>query len=206
MKLMHEQHVTSKNARCFDCHRTITHAKAALADRSPQDNDPVVLSGCTTCHPEPHFYQRALTSGMRNPADEPAPDPMYQTRVNCLACHVEMTTLKNGQQVLKASDKTCVSCHDKEYRKTLKDWKTELAGKIKTTRKVEEKILKALAKIKLTEDQSDEVIEMLDEARQNLNIVRFGNGIHNKEYAVSLMDEAIDSFNEVKEVLEGIEE
>jgi nitrate/TMAO reductase-like tetraheme cytochrome c subunit len=211
MKLMHERHVTVKNARCFDCHRTITHTKANLKDRAPQDDDPVVLNGCTTCHPESHFYQRALTSGMRNPADEPAPDPMYQARANCLACHVERTTLPSGQKVLKASDKTCIICHDKEYSKTFKDWKVELTGKIKTAHKVEQETLKALskAKKKLVATQSDELEEILDEAeeildeaQQNLKMVQFGNGVHNKKYSIMLIEEAITGFNDLKEQLE----
>lgn len=215
MKLMHERHVTVKNARCFDCHRTITHKKADLEERTPQDDDPVLLSGCMTCHPETHFYQRALTSGMRNPADDPVPDPMYQARVNCLACHVEMTTKANGENVLKASANACVGCHDKNYKKTLSEWKTELAEKLKAALKTERETLQVLKKVRKQfaatesedlEEALDEADENLEEPMQNLKIVRFGNGVHNKEYAIMLLDEAIEYFDEVKEVLESAQE
>ena len=84
MELMHQRHVTTKTARCLDCHQPVIHSKPKLEGRMPQEDDPVLVTGCVTCHPLPHYYQRVLTSGSKNPGQEPVPDPMYRARVNCL--------------------------------------------------------------------------------------------------------------------------
>jgi len=207
MELMHQRHVTTKNARCLDCHQPVTHTKAELAERMPEDEDPVLLTGCMTCHPTPHYYQRVLTSGFKNPAYDPAPNSMYSARVNCLGCHNEKTTLPKGQTVLKASEKTCISCHDKKYEKTLKDWKAELNDKIKSVSESEKQILNTLnaAKTKLSEDQLHNMMEKLARAQENFKIVQFGKGAHNKNYALLLLDESIERFKKLQRELANIQ-
>jgi len=173
----------------------------------PQEDDPVVLDGCVTCHPLPHYYQRVLTAGYKNPAQEPVPDPMYNARVNCLGCHTEQTTLPTGHTVLQASEKTCISCHDKEYEKTLKDWKAELNEKIKSISELETQIKDTLskAKSKLSQDQFNQIMGDLATAQENFKLVQFGNGVHNKKYALMLLDESLERFKELKEGLAGIQ-
>lgn len=207
MELMHQRHVTTKTARCLDCHQPVMHTKAKQEERTPQEDDPVLLTGCVTCHPLPHYYQRVLTSGTKNPAEESVPDPMYSARVNCLGCHNEQTTLPTGHIVLKASEKTCISCHDKEYEKTLKDWKAELNEKIKSISELETQIKDTLskAKSKLSQDQFNQMMGDLTTAQKNLKLVKFGNGVHNKKYALMLLDESLERFKELKEGLASIQ-
>ncbi len=38
--------------------------------------------------------------------------------------------------------------------------------------------------------------------RENLNIVKFGNGVHNKKYSIMLIDAAITDFEDMIEYLE----
>lgn len=207
MELMHQRHTTDKTARCLDCHQPVVHIKAKLEERLPQDDDPVLLAGCMTCHPVPHYYQRVLTSGYKNPAYGHVPDSMYGTSVNCLGCHNEQITLPKGQTVLKASGKTCVSCHDKTYEKTLKEWKAELNDKIKSISQMEKEILKTLDNVKtrLSKDKLNEAMGQLKEAQEDLKIVQFGNGVHNKKYALMLLDESLKRFKKLKEGLASIQ-
>jgi hypothetical protein len=207
MELMHQRHVTIKTARCLDCHQPVMHAKAELKERMPQDDDPVLLTGCLTCHPLPHYYQRILTSGSKNPSQDPVPDPMYNARVNCLGCHNEQTTLPTGHTVLKASEKTCISCHDKEYEKTFKDWKAELNEKIKSISELETQIKDGLSKVesKLSQDQFNQMKADLTSAQENFRLVQLGNGIHNRKYALMLLDESLERFKELNEGLASIQ-
>jgi hypothetical protein len=46
---------------------------------------------------------------------------------------------------------------------------------------------------------------MLKTGRENLNIVRFGNGIHNAKYSIELLDSAMTNFKDMIAVLEGKE-
>jgi len=120
-KLMHEKHVTVKNARCFDCHQPVMHTKADLKQPTIQSyatshlNEPTnqpKLPGCAVCHPQPHRYQRILSAGPKRPDVSKTPDFMYKARANCLACHVEKKFNAKGQMVMAASEKTFVRCHN----------------------------------------------------------------------------------------------
>jgi hypothetical protein len=86
----------------------------------------------------------------------------------------------------------------------LKDWKSELAKEIKYSKDVEQEALAALAKAKskLSKSKLEEARKMLKEGRENLNIVRFGNGVHNKKYSIMLIDAALNRFEDMIDYLE----
>jgi hypothetical protein len=203
-ELMHKKHVTVKNARCFDCHRPVRHTLAKT--QSPEERKTAVLdlkrsvqSSCAACHPEPHLYQRLLAEGARRKGVIDAPDPMFKVRTNCLACHVKETHTPKGAQSMAATAETCVKCHTKDHRKMLKDWKNELAKEIKETREVEKEAVTALqqAKAELSPARLTEARKILAEGRANLNIVLYGNGVHNKKYSILLIDAAITAFDDM---------
>ncbi len=200
-KLMHEKHVTIKSARCFDCHRPITHAKADLS--KPLKEQPMRV-GCEACHSEPHRYQRFLSVGPKLEGVSQTPDFMFKARTNCLGCHVEQKVTEKGGKVLTASGKTCVRCHTKNHDKMLAEWKTDLANEIKDVKEVEQEAVDALLEVKseLSEAKLAEAEQMLKEGRETLNIVQYGNGVHNKKYSIMLIDAAITRFEDVLDFIE----
>ena len=86
----------------------------------------------------------------------------------------------------------------------LKDWKAELAKEIKATEEIRKEALKAMkkSKTKLSRSKLAEARQMLKEGRENLYIVRFGNGVHNKKYSMMLLDAAMTSFEDAIDFLE----
>jgi len=200
-KLMHEKHVTIKNARCLDCHRPIRHTKADL--QQPMDKRSTRVS-CEACHFESHTYQRLLSAGPKREGVSKTPDFMFKARTNCLGCHVEQKLTLKGAKVMTASGKTCVRCHTKDHDKMLKDWKTEVAKNVKEAQEVEQEALEALAehKAKLSTDKLAKAHDMLKQGREDLNIVQFGNGVHNKKYSIMLIDAAITRFEDMIDYLE----
>lgn len=201
-KLMHQKHVSIKHARCLECHQPILHAKA---DLSQPMRDQTVRNGCTACHSDHHRYQRLLAAGPER-GDIPAlPDPMFKAGSNCLACHVEKQLTHKGQIVMRASAKTCVQCHTKDYEKMLGMWKRELAQEVEKAQKLEKEALEVLAEYKpeLTQEKLTEARNMFMEGRENLGIAQFGNGVHNAKYSISLLDAAISSFKNMIGYLEG---
>ncbi len=200
-KLMHQKHVTTKNARCFDCHEPIKHTKA---DLNKPMHAQTMVDGCGACHPDTHRYQRLLAAGLKRKDVSKSPDPMHKARTNCLGCHVKMGFTDKGERVMKGAAIACVRCHTKDYKKMLKDWKRELANEIKATMEIQKEALKALAKVKskLPKPKLAEARKMLKEGRENLNIVRFGNGVHNKKYSMMLLDAAMISFEDMIDFLE----
>lgn len=217
-KLMHEKHVTVKTARCFDCHQPIMHKKADLKEpvlvkaASEQSvgeklmRDRFIRDSCAACHPEPHRLQRLLRAGLKREGVPETPSFHLTARTTCMACHMEMQITDKGEKILKASAKSCVGCH-KGREKLLKDWETDLDEIIKETQEVEKEAVEALAeaKAKLPEPKLAEARKMLKEGRENLNIVRFGNGVHNKKYSMFVLDAAMTHFEDLLDYLEEAE-
>ncbi|MDF1592049.1 MAG: multiheme c-type cytochrome [Desulfobacterales bacterium] len=195
-KLMHEKHVTTKNARCFECHRPIMHTKANL--ERPLDSQPERIS-CEACHFSPHRLQRLLVSGPKIEGVLKTPDFMYKVGTNCLGCHVERKHTEKGAKVMTASGKTCVKCHTKDHEKMLKEWKTELVKNIKEAREIEQEALETLAKYKsrLTNDKLAKANQILKQGLDIIDIVQHGNGVHNKKYSIMLIDAAIGFFDDM---------
>ena len=196
-KVMHEKHVTTKNAKCFDCHLPIKHRKGEVAQALPGD--------CAACHSGPHRYQRLLAAGPERDGVPALPDRMFQARTNCLGCHLEKEVTHKGQTVMKASAKACVKCHSKDYEKMLGLWKRELEQEIEKTQKLEKEALETLAKFKpgLTPEKLKEASRMLREGREDLGIVRYGNGVHNSKYSIALLDAAMTKFKDMIGYLGG---
>jgi hypothetical protein len=217
-KLMHEKHVTIKNARCFDCHQPIMHKKADLkqptlvkAPGTKSTNEKLmqnhfIADSCMMCHPQPHRLQRQLAEGLKR-KDVPA-TPGFHLKVSatCMACHLESQVTDKGEKVLKASAKACVGCH-KGRENLLEDWKTDLADGIKETVEIEKEALEALTEVqsKLPPAKLAEARKMLKEGRESINMVQFGNGVHNKKYSMFVLDAAMIRFEEVIDLLEEAE-
>jgi hypothetical protein len=185
-KLMHEKHVTTKNARCVECHRPIMHAKADLG--RPLKGRPRRIS-CEACH----------SLGPKREGVSKTPDFMYKVGTNCLGCHVERKLTEKGAKVMAASGKTCVKCHTKDHEKMLKDWKTELVKNIKEAKEIEQEARETLAKhkSKLTKDKLAKANKTLKQGRDIIDIVQLGNGVHNKKYSIMLIDAAIGFFDDM---------
>jgi hypothetical protein len=214
-KLMHEKHVTVKNARCFDCHQVIRHKKSvveqAVAAKSEAQktmmqkpmSERFITDSCLACHPDPHQLQRQLAEGLKRKDVPGTPGFHFKARATCLACHLEQQFTKKGTPVLMASAKTCAGCHPGR-QELLKDWKTDLENMIKDTLEVQKEALDALsdAKAKLAKPKLAEASNLLEEGQQNLKMVQFGNGVHNKKYALYLLDAAMIRFEDVLDYIE----
>jgi hypothetical protein len=195
--LMHDKHIPEK-ADCFDCHTVVEH-------RNRTDHLDFVRKDCQLCHVDQHKYQKLLLSG--TPVDEDikgVPHLMYEVNVNCMACHLKKT-LSKGHEVRTASGDTCVACHTKQHRKMLDDWKKMLKDEVAGAEEVEMEARNLLAdqKEKLSKEQLSQAEALIAKGSELLNIVRFGNGVHNKKYAITILDGAFQKFEETIELLEG---
>jgi hypothetical protein len=214
-KLMHQKHVTIKNARCFDCHQVIMHNKsdvkqpvvAKAEDKKATAQKPMserfVTDSCMACHPKPHELQRQLAEGLKRKDVPGTPGFHFNARATCMACHLERQFTKKGTPVLMASAKACTGCHPGR-QKLLNDWKTDLEGGIKDTLEVQKEALDALsaAEAKLAKPKLAEAQNLLKEGQENLKMVQLGNGVHNKKYALYLLDAAMIRFEDVLDYIE----
>ncbi len=194
--LMHEKHVPNK-ADCFDCHTVVEH-------KNRTDHLDFVREDCQLCHVDQHKYQKLLLSGA--PVDDGisgAPHLMYEVNVNCMACHLKKT-LSKGHNVRTASGDTCAACHTKQHIKMLGDWKKALVQEVADAEEVEAEALELLDELRnvLDKEQLSQAEIMITKGSELLNIVRVGNGVHNKKYAITILDGAFGNFEDTIELLE----
>ncbi len=120
-----------------------------------------------------------------------------------MACHFERKVTDKGEIILRASAKACVRCHQGR-KNLLKEWKQDLESMIKDTQEVEKETLAALTKVKakLSKAKLAKATKMFKEGRENFNLVRFGNGVHNKKYSMFVLDGAMIRFEDMIDYLE----
>jgi nitrate/TMAO reductase-like tetraheme cytochrome c subunit len=195
--LMHGKHVPAK-ADCFDCHSVIEH-------KNRTDHLDFVRNDCQLCHVDQHKYQKLLLAGIPvNNEISGVPHLMYEVNTNCMACHLKKT-LRNGHYVRTASGDTCAACHTEQHKKMLADWKKFLVKEIAGAEELKAEVLALLAELRssLNQEQLSQAEALISKGSELVNIVRVGNGVHNKKYAITILDGAFGKFEESIELLEG---
>ena len=193
-KLMHEQHVAQQNAECFDCHRPIKHERMEFLDP--------VRESCFVCHPDHHKYQKLLLLGDKRKNVMNVPGLMYDVKTNCIGCHTE-EKIQNGEAVLHGSVNTCVACHTPKHDKMVKEWIDKTNKELEYAREVEKEAITAIAnaKSRVSPEKLNKAVAMLREGQENLRIVQYGGGVHNKKYSVVLLDAALNNFDDLIDLL-----
>ena len=199
-KLMHNSHVSNHKADCFDCHATIEH-------RNRTDHLDFVRNDCQLCHADQHRFQKLLLSGA--PVDEnlsTTPHLMFDVNTNCMGCH-RKKTVNSGHETRTASGDTCVACHTEKHAQMLSKWDKTLKQEVSDAEEVELESFDQLETLRtsLSSDQIGEIEATLNKGRNMLNIVRYGNGVHNKKYAIMILDQAFGFFDEGIEAMENAE-
>lgn len=198
-KIMHDKHVGSQEARCFDCHMPIEHKEVAPYD--------AVLKNCSECHPEPHIYQKMILAGTGGIGiDKPYPIAHFEVKVNCLACHVEEGFDLKGRKYSKGSSEACTKCHlkDQEKKQLAEKWQDDVREALQEARDLEKEALEAIenAKSRVSAKTLRKAQAKLKDAQTNLRIADAGGGVHNKKYAMLLIDTALTDLETIIEELE----
>ncbi|MEN8263720.1 MAG: cytochrome c3 family protein, partial [Nitrospirota bacterium] len=199
-KLMHSKHVAPQNASCFDCHTPIEH------DKKSDYIDNTRLE-CQACHPDHHKYQKLLLDGPQRPGVSNIPGLMSAVYTNCIACHYEEKIIK-GERVAAGTGKACSACHLAKHEGMVEEWKSKTASTSKEAWEIEKDAVAAIeaAKATATPEQIEEANKLMEAGRENLNIVDYGGGVHNKKYSVTLIDAAMTSFEEAIDMFAEEEE
>ncbi len=196
-QLMHDSHVATRKADCFDCHTTIEH-------KNRTDHLDFVRNDCQLCHVDQHKFQRLLLSGSPVNEDVSAtPHLMFNVNTNCMGCHLKKSE-SEGHAVRSASGETCAACHTEQHREMLEDWKESLVEEVAGAEELEQEVVDMINEARANTDKEtiDKIEDKLKQGQDYLNIVRFGNGVHNKKYSIMILDEAFAKFDETIELLE----
>ena len=199
MKLMHKEHVARQKAQCADCHQPILHKEGDFIQEARLD--------CAACHPDHHSYQQALLVGAAYGEVPETPSLMHKVKTNCQGCHEQKEMLK-GEQILRGAARACVSCHTPDHEKMLADWQKEVKTEVDFAKETRDQAMTLMTQVRaqLSEEQVTEFEELLVKGQKALDIVEFGNGVHNKKYSIMLIDEAMNSIYTVLDAVEPMAE
>jgi hypothetical protein len=109
---------------------------------------------------------------------------MFQAGVRCEGCHFALPG--RTEEVKRASEISCMSCHGAGYRAIFLAWKAGTEGR---TAALGKQMARTAA------DLGRRAPAVLVEARFNFDLVSRGRGIHNVEYAYALLRRAHDDMN-----------
>jgi len=193
-KLPHVRHVTEFGATCTACHSaevhkavTATPATCASCHHSAQNER------CESCHRVQNAFFRGET---KTDLVKVEPNAMAAT-VGCTGCHD--WSRKHSRQ---AVGEKCVSCHDASYSGFFSEWTAgfdkESAAVLGALKQAES----ALARERRAGRKAPEAEALARQAREALELVRKGRGVHNPSAAEDLLkvsrqkaEEAVASLN-----------
>lgn len=190
----HEIHIANQRAHCFDCHRAVQHGLVAPG------SDPTITAGflepvlndCKHCHPNHHAEQVALLTGQggANVAHS-TPNAMIGSRLNCRACHTDEGHGGKGDELVRATQQGCAGCHGDDYIRMFDQWKFEIQTYVKEGDANWSRVSQlAEAARKSGKTVAADVAAALGRAKTNLDLVRNGGGMHNRQFALQLIDAA----------------
>ncbi|MBM4034240.1 MAG: hypothetical protein FJ291_21030 [Planctomycetes bacterium] len=175
-EFMHKNHVTDHNVECFHCHSEIRHGR----NPEPEPSDPT----CNRCHTGKHDYTAQLYRGTGARGVKDKPSAMWAAKVQCIACHQFPGGIPGHapRATYEAGEKACVECHGKDVEGMLASWREDVA---KALKKAADDLAKATATVQAR--PSPQAEQLLADARHNLELVQYGRGVHNLDYAVAVL-------------------
>jgi nitrate/TMAO reductase-like tetraheme cytochrome c subunit len=202
----HRVHVAAQRARCPDCHGTVRHqlVEPSLVATS-EGFVKTVLDECQHCHPGHHTEQVKLLMGVGGKGvDTPMPNAMFGSRLNCRACHQQAGTDFKGAPLIEATAKTCIACHDESYGPMLQQWVNEIKAYVEESEKALAGMDKRMEAARAAgRTVPPEILQAVELARHNIQLIRAGNGIHNRNFATHLLDRGDDALRKALEWAAG---
>lgn len=162
LEFIHEWHIEKRKVECQQCHDPIDH-------RNP-DMDKEIRGNCAACHDNKHSAMNAVYHGEGSKLiEKPMPFNMMDSGVVCISCHKESSEEHGGNELERIS---CEPCHQESYDRLAKDWHIGFNKRIKQL----EGVLKKSG-----------MHPRIEDARQDLALLKKGGAWHNPHFADSLL-------------------
>ncbi|MDF1536300.1 MAG: NapC/NirT family cytochrome c [bacterium] len=191
VELLHRMHVTDHKVKCGTCHEPIRHT-------SHGDSSSAAL-GCSSCHESRHSGIWSMYSGTGATGVSPLPSPMHEARVGCNGCHTVPTPVDGNERefsgtTMIAVEAACKGCHIPGYEKMIGTWKKEIETALTRDQDLLDRIRADLGKDRSPGDRR--IIELAD---RNIRFVRFGVPVHNRDYALSILEKTIGDLERISD-------
>lgn len=195
---IHKNHVTDHKVECLQCHVEIKHKVKTKVS-------PIELS-CNTCHQNKHEGIKNMYMGTGGRGVPDSPDVMFIAQVDCVGCHIipkgVMESLNFNGKNRTAGNISCISCHGNDYDGLIDIWKEDIKSNLKTSKELLAEVESNVVSLTTKDENSMmEINRLLKDAKFNIHFVEFANGIHNPDYASSLLQVAKEYLEKVKELI-----
>jgi len=184
-ELLHRVHVTDHKVECSLCHDPIQH--------SMPDVTAVQSPSCSSCHEDKHSGILDMYRGTGAKEVTPLPSPMYAFQVGCTGCHIVpdpaggMGAAFAGMNLI-AARAACQSCHNDSYGEKVEQWKQEIASAL---RKAERALTAADNRLSVGSYGDPNTRRIMENARYNILFVRSSTPIHNRDYALKILEKTV---------------
>jgi nitrate/TMAO reductase-like tetraheme cytochrome c subunit len=187
---VHAVHLAEHNIECALCHTLILHRVESLDASFDLD--------CASCHQRAHETQKRLFTGRGGHGTEDEPSAMFRARVSCESCHGLPTEVEGHEQVQRAGEATCLSCHGIQYANILPAWQEEMERKLDLVASV---VAGARASRGTGSSAARATADsLLALATDNVELVRVGRAAHNIVYADALLRAALGFVDEATRI------
>jgi nitrate/TMAO reductase-like tetraheme cytochrome c subunit len=199
LEFIHENHITKRKVECYLCHTEIEHSIDTSENSVPSLNNPYCASnyGCTQCHGAAHQSSLLLYQGLGARRVAGTPGGMALAHVACVACHRagkrNTMTLGSASHFPAADKSSCIMCHGDDGARYLADWDDRM-------KKATAKAGAALSAARARQKDKPEISATIEDARFNIDFVKEGRGIHNIDYALRILENAIKELEKVSGV------
>ncbi|MCD6535192.1 MAG: NapC/NirT family cytochrome c [Deltaproteobacteria bacterium] len=211
---MHFSHVTAHKVECFRCHSGIEHYIPREKSNQYQERQNLLRtkaissglhydSNCAKCHTfDQHTIIHQMFAGEGGVEHKVMPSGMYQAHLDCAGCHLSMyeangETLKLKRNGFDEMIKSCSECHGPGYDDMAKHWKEVLDQELAKTEKGLLETQQLLVNLK-----SPEGSQLFEIAQKNYMFVKNGYGIHNIDFALSLLADCRERCEKAKTIVD----
>lgn len=184
-ELIHRTHIAEHKIECQRCHLPIQH-KSVSRSRA-------VKPDCQSCHPDYHQAQEMLFFGTGGRDVPDHPSPMFESGLNCQACHIFHQSFGNFEpagETFVARGESCEPCHGAGYSNLLAAWRDSTDRRLKTIGKAILRVERELKGVDSTSSSGQDAFKAFREAQFNHQLVEYGKSVHNITYADQLLQEA----------------
>ena len=197
---IHDWHVTKHKITCTLCHLEIKHGLKTSVQ--PLE----YASNCTICHSKNmHTAQEEMYMGTGGIGVKGSASPMFKANVKCIACHKVATqspvNAKLIGQTYIGGVVGCKTCHGKGYEDIYKMWKENLKSMTVDADNKYAEAKKVMASVQKDNPDYQQALKIYNASSYNLLFVKTARGIHNIDYASSLLDNASSGFDQVVKLL-----
>ena len=193
VELLHRVHVTDHKVECTLCHDPIQHS---IPDESSAES-----LYCSSCHEDKHKGILDMFKGTGARGVAPLPSPMRKAHVGCSGCHIVpdpsggMGAAFTGKNMI-AIQAACQSCHPSNYADKVGQWSREISAALLQA----ERALQTTESRLSVESYSDtETRRAMENIRHNILFVRNSAPIHNRDYAVQVLEKAVRDLSSLTE-------